>query len=119
MRIGLRILYVLIFLRLMAPPGVCLCKLSAPALAFLAGNSLPQEDQTQDDDHLPGCPCSPLCAGMGLQPPVEMVPLPQSSLDVVPQPPLLETFAKTWDLTFLPLESANPTLFESSCLLLI
>ena len=82
MAIALRILYLLLFVRLMAPPGVCLCKLSAPAVAYLSGMPLPADQQAPDEDHTPGCPCSPLSAGMGLRAPTDTVPVPDLSLDL-------------------------------------
>jgi hypothetical protein len=65
------ILFALLFLRLMAPPGICLCKVSSPATAFFAdlfGKDAPPTEQDDDDDHAPGCPASKLSEGMGLRP---------------------------------------------------
>ena len=84
-RLGLRILFVLLFLRLMAPPGICLCKLNASAILFPQG-TVPSESDEPDDDHAPGCPCSPLAAGMGLRVPVESAPVPVLSFKVAALP---------------------------------
>src|SRR5262249_3294448 len=69
--IPLRILFVLLPLRLLVPPGICLCKLSSPASRFLAGTlgaepvPVPVE---HDDHHEDGCPVSSLNEAMGLRP---------------------------------------------------
>src|SRR5262245_36093641 len=66
-----RALLLLVFLRLMAPPGICLCKSAAPVHVFLAdllGGLPPAPEPEDDDDHAPGCPASKLCEGMGLWP---------------------------------------------------
>ena len=119
MAIGLRILYLLLFVRLMAPPGICLCKLSAPAVAFLSGTPIPSENQAPDEDHAPGCPCSPLCAAMGLRAPTEAAPLPDLSLDFVPEPVATVVVNRLREVPFYLTPSGNPTLFDISCLLQI
>jgi hypothetical protein len=60
--------------RLLLPPGICVCKLTSPAarhLAALLGGDAPAPTPVEedDDDHAPGCPASPLAAGMGVSPP--------------------------------------------------
>jgi hypothetical protein len=118
--VGLRVLYLLMFLRMLAPPGVCLCKLGAPAVAFLSGQPVPVDTQAPDDDHAPGCPCSPLAAGMGLRAPTETPPPPDPSLDQPPPaPPLLQQVCRLEQAPALPAPAANATLVEISCLLLI
>jgi hypothetical protein len=75
-----RVLFILLTLRLLVPPGMCLCKLSSPAsrlLASVLGNDLPPpEGETDDHHHHDGCPASPLSTAMGLRPdgpgPIEM-----------------------------------------------
>jgi hypothetical protein len=68
-----RVLFVLLALRLLVPPGICLCKLSSPASRLLAdalGNeplSLPAETEHHDDHH-DGCPAGGLCEALGLRP---------------------------------------------------
>src|SRR5437867_58327 len=103
----------------MAPPGICLCKLSAPAVAYLSGTPLPADQQAPDEDHTPGCPCSPLSAAMGLRAPTETVPLPDLALDLValPVPSLAAAQLEAIPTRLTP--SANPSLFEISCQLLI
>jgi hypothetical protein len=85
------ILMVLIALRLLMPPGICACKWSSPAARLLAAllqnqRQVPAEQERDDDDHAPGCPASPLAAGMGVKPPSEPLLPPDLSLD--PLPPL-------------------------------
>jgi hypothetical protein len=69
------ILSVLITLRLLLPPGICVCKLSSPASRLLAaalGAKLPPPPPPPshtDDDHSPGCPASSLAEGLGVAPP--------------------------------------------------
>jgi hypothetical protein len=69
------LLSVLITLRLLMPPGICVCKLSSPASRLLAaalGAELPPPPPPPThttDDHDPGCPASPLAEGLGVAPP--------------------------------------------------
>src|SRR5579884_593475 len=82
---------VLIAVRLMMPPGICVCKWRSPAARFLVSllqseRQVPVEEERDDDDHAPGCPASPLAAGMGVKPPSEPLLPPSLSLD--PPPPL-------------------------------
>src|SRR5438046_8271238 len=84
MTIAVRILGLLLFLRLLAPPGICICKLSAPVFACLSGQDCPAETEEGDDDHSPGCPCSPFAAGMGLRAPSEPAPAPDLSIEPAP-----------------------------------
>jgi hypothetical protein len=95
----------LMVLRLLMPPGICVCKLSSPVLRLLAvvqDKALPPEPvQEDDDDHNPGCPASFLSVGMGVAPPsgpgpldlqrtgwliAHTVPLPASSTDLLSPP---------------------------------
>lgn len=83
------ILMVLIALRLMMPPGICACKWSSPAGRLLAGvlhteRQVPTEQERDDDDHAPGCPASPLAAGMGVKPSTEPLLPPLPSFDALP-----------------------------------
>jgi hypothetical protein len=63
----------LIVLRLLMPPGICVCKLTSPALRLLAvlqGAEPPVAPlEVEDDDHSPGCPASYLSQGLGVAPP--------------------------------------------------
>ncbi len=71
MAISHRILLVLLAVRLLMPPGICICKLSCPATRFVAhafGTESPTHSEEEEDDHLPGCPASELAQGMGLKP---------------------------------------------------
>ena len=88
MAILTRVLFVLLTLRLLVPPGICLCKLSSPVSRFLAsalGNDLPAPPVETDGHHDDGCPASPLKEALGLRPagpgPIE---LPLAALLGVP-----------------------------------
>jgi hypothetical protein len=66
-----RTLFVLVTLRLLVPPGVCLCKLSSPAarvLADLLGREAPAPEPEEDEDHAAGCPASKVSEGLGVRP---------------------------------------------------
>lgn len=68
-------LSLLITVRLLMPPGICVCTLSAPAsrmlLALFAQEVPPPAPVADEDDqnHHPGCPASFLAVGMGVAPP--------------------------------------------------
>jgi hypothetical protein len=67
-----RLLFVMLALRLLVPPGICLCKLSSPTSRLLiellnSDPSIPVENESEDDHH-DGCPCSAVNEGMGLRP---------------------------------------------------
>ncbi len=79
MRTSTLLLSVLITMRLLMPPGICVCKLSSPASRLLAaavGNELPPALPENDDDHDPGCPASCLAPGLGVAPPTGPGPIP-------------------------------------------
>jgi hypothetical protein len=68
-----RVLFVLLTLRLLMPPGICVCH-----LADTVGRAAPSPENGGDDHH-PGCPASYLSLGLGLKPlpgpgPVELPP---------------------------------------------
>jgi hypothetical protein len=67
------LLSALIVLRLLMPPGICICKLSSPVftlIAILGGSECPPAPAHDDhEDHLPGCPASHLAEGLGVGPP--------------------------------------------------
>ena len=74
MSIRSRMLFVLIGLRLLMPPGICACKQSGPAADLLVqalGKQAPPRPAPpqKDDDHAPGCPASYLSQGLGVAPP--------------------------------------------------
>lgn len=84
------ILMVLIALRLMMPPGICACKWKSPAARCLAAlwqsdRPIPYEEEREDDDHAPGCPASPLAAGMGIKPSAAPILPPDLALDAPPR----------------------------------
>jgi hypothetical protein len=115
----LRILYLLIFVRVMAPPGICLCKLTAPLAYSLSGQPVPAQPAEPDNDHEPGCPASPLAAAMGLRAPQLTAPLPDLSLETPPAPPDLSEHIAAAVLEDSFIAAARPTLVDTSCLLLI
>jgi hypothetical protein len=85
------ILFVLMTLRLLAPPGICLCKSTGPIMLWL-GSEPVTEEPTRDEDHEPGCPASPLSAGMYVKP-SDVPAYPPLTFDHPPQPecPIGET----------------------------
>jgi hypothetical protein len=90
-----KLLFVLIALRLLMPPGICVCKQSAPAVELLAralGKQAPARPATpakEEDDHAPGCPASYLAQGLGVAPPPGPGPLdPGAGLSLGPPPPV-------------------------------
>ena len=120
MSIGRRVLCLLMFLRLLAPPGICLCKLSAPAVAYLSGNPAPDSEQSsEDDDHAPGCPCSPLASAMGLRAPIETVPAPALALDEIVCLTATAAECRLFALPSVPAWDFHPTLVDDGRLLLI
>ena len=95
MSMSWRILFVLLGLRLLMPPGICACKLSSPAAKLLAAAlggtpvSLPGDSSEDDLDHSPGCPASDLAQGMGVAPPsgpgtLDLAPAPHPDLAPAP-----------------------------------
>jgi hypothetical protein len=95
-----RLLCMLIFVRVMCPPGVCLCKLSVlparlAAHVFATGKEVPLPPAERDDEHDDGCPCSPFSAGMGLRTsdvPQHAIAFVAPSLDLALEAPTLATF---------------------------
>jgi hypothetical protein len=74
---------ILITLRLLMPPGICVCQAASPAgkmLANLLHNDAPQPDPF-DDDHNPGCPASIFSSGLGV------FPTPVPALHLLPNLP--------------------------------
>jgi len=67
-----RLLLVLMTVRLLLPPGVCICKMQAPAARFLIllfhSNRPIPVDEHDDDHHADGCPASKNSVGLGLRP---------------------------------------------------
>jgi hypothetical protein len=108
---------------MLAPPGICLCHADSPAVYFVVSllkpSTEPPVPTPDDDDHVPGCPASPLAAGLGLQPaPVEVPPLAAAGfVDVTAPAPL------PWSplLSFSPLPDPppGPSLYLADCVLLI
>lgn len=71
---------ILAIVRLLAPPGICMCHADSPVLLIMLSLSDPSREhlpsQEINDDHHPGCPCSPLSVGLGLAPCPVDVPHP-------------------------------------------
>jgi hypothetical protein len=86
-----RVLFALMTLRLLLPPGICVCKWNSPAARILAdlmqtGKDIPPPEPEDENNDAPGCPASPFAAGMGLRP----APPPPLFLDpALETPPLL------------------------------
>jgi hypothetical protein len=107
-----RLLFVLITLRVLLPPGICICTWTAPAARLLAvclatdaPVSAPATEH--EDDHAPGCPASIFSTGLGVKPPAGPFVLPPDLAGLVPTDP-----AATAPGTALPL----PLAFPSDCL---
>jgi hypothetical protein len=84
----LRAMLGLMLLRLLVPPGCCLCQASAPAaraLAALAGKELPEAipEPPEEENHHDGCPASFVSTGMGLRPATVQV-MPPAFLGLAP-----------------------------------
>ncbi len=93
------ILMVLIGIRMLMPPGICVCKWNSPAARFLVAlwqsdRQVPAEEERDDDDS-PGCPASPLAVGMGVKPPSEPLLPPHLSLDPPPSEST-QPFSSVW-----------------------
>jgi hypothetical protein len=84
-----RILFVLLTIRLLLPPGICVCQWHSPAARFVVGllntgkEVPPPPPAEKEDDHEPGCPASKLAAGMGLRPASQPPMPPSASLELV------------------------------------
>lgn len=114
-------LFVLITIRLMVPPGVCICQASSPVLHVLAratGYPPPPTEDHHDHDHHPGCPCSGLSEGMGLKPASPGIDPPQPSIAAALPQPQSALPGQLIPATFLAF-SITPPLFLSACVLLI
>lgn len=62
---------VLIGLRLLVPPAVCLCQLTGHAAQWMSGllrPDVPPPPVEEHDDHADGCPASKMPVGMGVPP---------------------------------------------------
>jgi hypothetical protein len=83
------ILFVLLTIRLLLPPGICVCQWHSPAARFIVGllntgkEVPPPPPPEKEDDHEPGCPASKLAAGMGLRPASQPPLPPTASLEIV------------------------------------
>jgi hypothetical protein len=116
-----RALFILLALRLLVPPGICLCKLSSPASRLLAqalnSDHVPPVENDDDHHHHDGCPASPLNEGMGLRPagpgPIDMPLI--ALLHVQPDDPFPGSPALPVDLSFSA--APRPPLCVSCCAL--
>jgi hypothetical protein len=122
-----RILFVLLAVRLLMPPGICICKQTARATNLLASD-LGKETPPPllgDDDHAPGCPASYLSQGMGVAPPSGPLWLPLTagpSTLALPAPdpaPLAPLFSPPTCLVPDALDPGDPALYLTLCALLI
>lgn len=82
-------LFVLLTIRLLLPPGICVCQWHSPAARILVGMLQTNKDVPppppveKEDDHEPGCPASKLAAGMGLRPVFQAPTLPTAAPEFV------------------------------------
>jgi hypothetical protein len=121
-----QILFVLLTIRLLLPPGICVCQWHSPAARYLAslfntGKEIPPPPPAEnEDDHEPGCPASKLAAGMGLRPATQPIMPPADSAEVVPVADRLQrvVFASTRE-TVRPCRAAHTSLYVRVCALLI
>jgi hypothetical protein len=126
MRVGLyQVLFVLLTMRLLLPPGICVCQWHSPAARIVAGwlgtgiEVPPPPPPEPEDDHEPGCPASKLAAGMGLRPasPPPVVPAVSSEAVLVAVEP-----ARAADLSSGAFPTYRPPgsgLYLTACALLI
>jgi hypothetical protein len=96
-----RILFVLMTLRLLLPPGICVCKWNSPAARILVdlfqtGKDIPPPEPEDPNSDAPGCPASPFAVGMGLRP---ASPPPLFLGPAFETPPLLEVTAPDLSIT--------------------
>jgi hypothetical protein len=117
-------LFVLLTVRLLMPPGVCICKLSSPATRMLAaalGSEAPASEPEDDNDHSPGCPASPLAAGLGVAPPSGpgKVALALNLVSVLPDLPSLDAVQAVCPADTLPPEPSGGAIYLTVCALLI
>jgi hypothetical protein len=119
-------LSLLITVRLLMPPGICVCTLSAPASRLLLavfGQEVPEPapvNEEDDQNHHPGCPACFLAVGMGVAPPPGpgFIDLPLTGSVLSAATPALVSPS---DLVPLPcdvLDAAAP-LYEAHCALLV
>jgi hypothetical protein len=118
-----RLLILLIVVRILVPPCMCLCKLEAPAsraIAWVFGTEVPDAPMDyHDDDHHPGCPASYLSLGLGLQPMPFIEPLP-SSLSLPAPTPFLPATTLVVPVSISAMTiGADPPLYVSHCALTI
>lgn len=123
MRILSRILVLLIFARILVPPGMCLCKMEAPAsraVAWILGADMPEAPyHPDDDDHHPGCPASYLSLGLGLHPMPFMEP-PPLFLSLPSYTPSLSVTTLVVPLSVRAIDfAADPPLYVSHCALTV
>lgn len=94
----------LLSIRLMVPPGVCLCHLAGEA-------------HEQHEGHHDGCPASGLGPALGLQPASPDLAPPSAALDSLPEPRALVS-GEHRPVSRLEY-SASPPAYLSGCALLI
>jgi hypothetical protein len=119
-------LFVLLTIRLLLPPGICVCQWHAPAARWLVkllntGKLVPPSPPVEnEDDHEPGCPASKLAAGMGLRP-VAHPPAPPaaSSERVHVSAEAVATTSRAGIELFPAYRPPGPALYLTACALLI
>jgi hypothetical protein len=121
-----QILFGLLTIRLLLPPGICVCQWHSPAARFVVrlfntGQEVPPSPpEEREDDHEPGCPASKLAAGMGLRP-AAPAPMPPDALPEFLSP--TDSLALTWphvtSESFPERRPPNTGLYLTVCALLI
>jgi hypothetical protein len=121
-----QVLFVLLTMRLLLPPGICVCQWHSPAARFIVslfntGKEVPPSPPVEtEDDHEPGCPASKLAAGMGLRPVVPPILPPGATFAVASAPetiaPTVAVFGEVEFSTYRPPDSR---LYLMVCALLI
>src|SRR5690242_13470686 len=88
-------------LRLLLPPGICVCKWNSPAAhmlvdLFQTGKEIPPPEPEDPNSDAPGCPASPFAVGMGLRP---ASPPPLLLDPAFESPPLVEVVPSDFRFT--------------------
>lgn len=118
-----RLLVLLIVVRILVPPCMCLCKLEAPAaraIAWVFGTEVPDGPiDDHDHDHHPGCPASYLSLGLGLKP-MPFIEPPPSPLSLPAPSAFLPatTLVVPVSITAM-IFAADPPLYVSHCALTV
>jgi hypothetical protein len=113
-----RTLTLLLALRLLVPPGICLCHLFESML-FHSAEAEEEETPGQEDEHAPGCPTSSTADGYATG---NTVTVPGSCLCLwtaaLPSPPLLNAVPGSVGLLPFPPTAKTPVYLMVRALLI-